>query len=112
MPLTMAKTSLVVIAQSTTVVIGLNFPVQSSTARGFRVGALGTNLVSFVFSMAAICQSHSNTRYAEIWDRLGTLAAALGYILMIAINLPIYLGWMIPLAGIALLAIFMKSFLK
>ena len=101
-------TFLAVIVQSTATVIGLHFVEQSSRASNLFTCVLITNLIGFVFLMALMWPNrHTNSpAAANALGRLGSSAAVLGFLFMMAINLPM---WLILLACVALLAIMLLS---
>ncbi len=101
------QTFIALVAQSIATVIALHFLGLSSGARGLLVSILATNLVGFVCCTAALLQSHTSPRASGILGQ-----TSLGFILMIAMILPPYLLWMIALACLALLAVFVLSFMS
>ena len=104
----LVTTFLSVIIQSTAAVIGLHFVEQSSRASNLFTCVLITNLIGFVFLMALMWPNrHTNSpAAANALGRLGSSAAVLGFLFMMAINLPM---WLILLACVALLAIMLLS---
>ena len=99
-------------AQSTAAAITLHFLGLSSGSRGLLVSVLVANLLGFVCCTAALWQSQRSPRASGILGRIGSAAISLGFILMIAMILPPYLLWMIVLACLALLAVFILSFIS
>ena len=93
-------------AQSTSTAIALHFLGLSSGVRGLLVSILITNLVGFVCCTAALWQSHTSPSASGLLGMAGSAAISLGFILMIAMILPPYLLWMIALACLALLPVF------
>ena len=108
----MAEIFIMVIAQTAAAVIGIYFLGLSSRGRGLLISALGTNLFGFMSCMAALWQNDINPHAADIWANIGSVAGALGFILMIAMVLPPYLLWMIIMACIGLLAIVVFTFMS
>ncbi|XP_050254950.1 probable leucine-rich repeat receptor-like protein kinase At1g35710 [Quercus robur] len=108
----MAEIFIMVIAQTAAAAIGIDFLGLSSRGRGLLIFALGTNLFGFMCCVAAIWQNDMNPHAAEIWANIGSVAGALGFILMLAMVLPPYLLWMIIMACIGLLVIVVFSFMS
>lgn len=111
-PTTLAEIFLALSAQSTAAAIALHFLGLSSGDRGLLVSVLVINLMGYVLCTAAIWQSHTSPRASRILGRIGSAATSLGFILMIAMILPSYLLWMIVLACLVLLAVFIYSFMS
>ena len=107
----LVTTFLSVIVQSTAAIIGLHFVEQSSRASNLFTCVLVTNLIGFIFLMALMWPNrHTNSpAAANALGRLGSSAAVLGFLFMMAINLPM---WLILLACVALLAIMLLSSLE
>ena len=110
-PMRSGTTLLSVIVQSTAAVIGLHFVEKSSRACMLFTLALSANLMGFILLMALIWPNrHTNSpAVANALGRLGSSAAVLGFLFMMAINLPM---WLILLACVALLAIMLLSSLE
>nr|POE81605.1 hypothetical protein CFP56_18751 [Quercus suber] len=101
----LAEIFIAVISQSTAAAIAIDLLGQLSRASHFPI-----NFIGFVCCTAALWQRHANPTAARILGKIGSVASALGLILMIAMILPVYLLWMIGLACLVLLVIFTLSF--
>ena len=77
------------------------------------------NLVGFICFVVVLWQPYTNPRVARLMNprvatilsRIGSALAVLGFLSTIAIDLPIYLGWISGLAFLLLLAMFLVDML-
>ena len=103
------KTSIEVIAQTTTSIIAYRFSSISSLTKDLLVFVVLCNLVGYIFCLIAILLSHRKAYVAEIFGRMGSFASGLAFVLMIAMFLPNYLVWIVGLAGVVLLLAFVLT---
>ena len=105
----LVNTFVAIIIQSTAAVIALHFDELSYLAKKLFLCVLVTNLVGFLCLMAALWPSrHTSPMAAGILGRAGSVAAAFGSLLMMAIKL---LHWFIVPACLVVLAVFVLSFM-
>ena len=103
------KTSIAVIAQTTTSIIAYRFSSISSLTKDLLVFVVLCNLVGYICCMIAILLIHRKPYVAEIFGRMGSFASGLAFVLMIAMFLPNYLVWIVGLAGVVLLLAFVLT---
>lgn len=103
------KTSIAVIAQTTTSIIAYRFSSISSLTKDLLVFVVLCNLVGYICCMIAILLSHRKPYVAEIFGGMGSFAAGLAFVLMIAMFLPNYFVWIVGLAGVVLLIAFVLT---
>ena len=103
------KTSIAVIAQTTTSILAYRFSSISSLTKDLLVFVVLCNVVGYMCCMIAILLSHRKPYVAEIFGRMGSFAAGLAFVLMIAMFLPNYLVWIVGLAGVVLLLAFVLT---
>ena len=108
-PMKIVEIFIAVIAQSTAAVIAVDFLGISTGTKDLLYCALITNLFGFVCCTAALWQSDTHPKTAKLLGKIGAAAATLGFILMVAMILPIYLLWIIGVACLALLVVFVIS---
>ena len=108
-PMKIVEIFIAVIAQSTAAVIAVDFLGISTGTKDLLYCALITNLFGFVCCTAALWQSDTQPETAKLLGKIGAAAATLGFILMVAMILPIYLLWIIGVACLALLVVFVIS---
>ena len=108
-PMKIVEIFIAVIAQSTAAVIAVDFLGISTGTKDLLYCALITNLFGFVCCTAALWQSDTQPETAKLLGKIGSAAATLGFILMVAMILPIYLLWIIGVACLALLVVFVIS---
>lgn len=108
-PMKIVEIFIAVIAQSTAAVIAVDFLGISTGTKDLLYCALITNLFGFVCCTAALWQSDTHPETAKLLGKIGSAAATLGFILMVAMILPIYLLWIIGVACLALLVVFVIS---
>ena len=108
-PMKIVEIFIAVIAQSTAAVIAVDFLGISTGTKDLLYCALITNLFGFVCCTAALWQSDTQPETAKLLGKIGSVAATLGFILMVAMILPIYLLWIIGVACLALLVVFVIS---
>lgn len=113
-----ANIFLPIIFQSIAIIMGIDEAQLSTTGRAIRYFSTIINLLGFLCCAAVLCQPHTNPRVARILNpriagilsRIGSALAILGFISMMAINIPLHLSWVIGLAFLAVLAIFVLDF--
>ena len=108
-PMKIVEIFIAVIAQSTAAVIAVDFLGISTGTKDLLYCALITNLFGFVCCTAALWQSDTQPETAKLLGKIGSAAATLGFILMVAMIVPIYLLWIIGVACLALLVVFVIS---
>ena len=108
-PMKIVEIFIAVIAQSTAAVIAVDFLGISTGTKDLLYCALTTNLFGFVCCTAALWLSDTHPETAKLLGKIGAAAATLGFILMVAMILPIYLLWIIGVACLALLVVFVIS---
>ena len=108
-PMKIVEIFIAVIAQSTAAVIAVDFLGISTGTKDLLYCALITNLFGFVCCTAALWLSDTHPETAKLLGKIGAAAATLGFILMVAMILPIYLLWIIGVACLALLVVFVIS---
>ena len=108
-PMKIVEIFIAVIAQSTAAVIAVDFLGISTGTKDLLYCALITNLFGFVCCTAALWQSDTHPETAKLLGKIGSAAATLGFILMVAMIVPIYLLWIIGVACLALLVVFVIS---
>lgn len=108
-PMKIVEIFIAVIAQSTAAVIAVDFLGISTSTKDLLYCALITNLFGFVCCTAALWQSDTHPETAKLLGKIGSAAATLGFILMVAMIVPIYLLWIIGVACLALLVVFVIS---
>lgn len=99
----LTEMSITVFAQTTTAVIALQF---SGDRTSILIAVVLCNIADYICCSSAIVLRSWRPGIACILGRIGSLAAELGFILMIAMFLPDYLLWIIPLTCLYLLLIF------
>lgn len=109
-----ANIFLPIIIQSIAIIMDIDEAQLSTTGRVILYFSTIINLLGFLCCAAVLCQPHTNPRVARILNpriagilsRIGSALAVLGFISMMAINLPLHLSWVIGLAFLAALAMF------
>ena len=104
-----------IIIQSIANIMSLNEAELSTTGRVIRYFSMIINSVGFICCAAVLWRPYTNPRVARILNprtsgilsRSGSALAVLGFISMMGIDLPLYLSWIIGLAFLVLLAIFL-----
>lgn len=103
-----------IIGQSIASIMAVDEAQLSTTGRVIRSLSMIINLLGFVSCAAVLWQPNTNPRVARILNpriavisRMGSALAVLGFISMMAIKLPLYLSWIMYLAFLVLLAIFL-----
>ena len=113
-----ANIFLPIIIQSIAIIMDIDDARLSTTGRAIRYLSTIINLLGFICCAAVLCQPYTNPRVASILNpriagilsRIGSALAVLGFISMMAINLPLHLSGVIGLAFLAVLAIFVVDF--
>ena len=98
--------SIIVFAQTTAVIIALQFRGDRSS---ILIAVVLCNIADYIYCSSAIVLRSWRPGIACILGRMGSLAAELGFILMMAMFLPDYLLWIIPLTCLYLLLIFVSK---
>ena len=104
-----------IIIQSIANIMSLNEVELSTTGRVIRYFSMIINSLGFICCAAVLWQPYTNPRVARILNprisgilsRSGSALAVLGFISMMGIDLPLYLSWIMGLAFLVLLAIFL-----
>ncbi|KAM4105825.1 hypothetical protein ACB094_04G022400 [Castanea mollissima] len=113
-----ANIFLPIILQAISIIMGIDEAQLSTTGRVIRYFSTIINLLGFLCCAAVLCEPHTNPRVSRILNpiagilsRIGSALAVLGFISMMAINIPLHLSWVIGLAFLAVLAIFVFDLL-
>ncbi|XP_050258809.1 uncharacterized protein LOC126703780 [Quercus robur] len=105
-----AMMSITVAAQTSATVIVFHFTGKSCSNKVFLVCVVVGNLVGYLCSIAAVLLTHRKPRIAGVFGRIGSAAAATGFLLMIAMFLPSYLVWIVGIACVALFFVVTLAF--
>ena len=106
----LAMMSITVAAQTSATVIVFHFTGKSCSNKVFLVCVVVGNLVGYLCSIAAVLLTHRNPRIAGVFGRIGSAAAATGFLLMIVMFLPSYLVWIVGIACGALFFVVTLAF--
>ena len=98
--------SIIVFAQTTAVIIALQFRGDRSS---ILIAVVLCNIADYICCSSATVLRSWRPGIDCILGRIGSLAAELGFILMIAMFLPNYLLWIIPLTCLYLSLIFVSK---
>lgn len=113
-PEEIANIYLPIIVQSIANIMAIDEAQLSTAGRVVRSLSMIINMLGFICCAAVLWLPNSNRRIArklipriaEI-SRIGSALAVLGFVSMMAIDLPLYLSWIMYLAFLVLLAIFL-----
>ncbi|KAK9997470.1 hypothetical protein SO802_022156 [Lithocarpus litseifolius] len=108
----LAIMSITVAAQTSASVIVFHFTGKSCSNKAFLVCVMVGNLVGFLCSITAVLLTHRKRRVAGVFGRIGSAAAATGFLLMIAMFLPSYLVWIVGIACVALFFVVASAFIS
>uniref|UniRef100_A0A2N9J3V0 ASCH domain-containing protein n=1 Tax=Fagus sylvatica TaxID=28930 RepID=A0A2N9J3V0_FAGSY len=96
--------------QSIAALTVLHYLELTRRSQGLIVPILVAHLLGFLYCTAAILQRQRRPRTSGILGKIGSAATALGTMLMFAMILPLNLLWMIAVACLGLLAVFVLTF--
>ncbi|KAL4632093.1 hypothetical protein ACB092_04G026800 [Castanea dentata] len=104
--------SITVAAQtSTSVIAAFNFDGQSSSTKALLVCVVVSNLVGYLCCITAIMLIERRPQIARVLGGIGSAAATMGFLLMIATFLPSYLVWIVGLACVPLFFVLSLTFM-